>query len=156
MGLFILHLGMMVITGKLTLERALEFVSSQDFLKRLDDRTIANSYNFVNQIFEQQPQIAAILARLNYTAAQLRANDRLQSYCAFSLADVYNRLGRFQEALELYERARDVFEEKQMPVEVATCNINMANVCNELNQFDQALELYRRARDVFEENQIPV
>jgi len=70
------------------------------------------------------------------------------------MANIYERLGQYNLALDLYRQVRDVFAEKKMEDSVAGCNIGMANVYEKLGQYERALDFYKQARNIFTEHKI--
>jgi len=70
-----------------------------------------------------------------------------------SLGNLYYRLKRYTESLDLYERARS---SSQNPESTAAIGMGRAHVLNEMNRFDEALEAYKVIKEYCEQQGLSV
>jgi CHAT domain-containing protein/Tfp pilus assembly protein PilF len=73
----------------------------------------------------------------------------LEAYVNQSLGNVYDDLGRYEDALAAWQAARDMYSDVAMEVDVAKIDVNVGVVYWSLGRYEDALEMYRAARAVF-------
>ena len=73
---------------------------------------------------------------------------------SLNLAILFHRLGRYQEAWESYEQARQGFEKLDYKGEVAVVDLYHSRVYLSLNLFPEALEMAERARPIVSEKKM--
>src|ERR1700741_2607765 len=59
-------------------------------------------------------------------------------------------LGKFEEALQLAEVAREIFQRENLQIRAARLDVNVGNLYHRLNRLEDALGRYERAAAVFE------
>jgi CHAT domain-containing protein len=68
-----------------------------------------------------------------------------------NLGSLHFRRDRCLEALDCYERAREILHRHGDPLFGAAIHINCANVLTQLNRIDEAIELYEEAASVYQQ-----
>jgi len=92
-------------------------------------------------------------AQLAYEQGLLLLEDApfplLEAYLDQNIGVVYDELGRYEEALERFFAAREVYAERGMEVDVTEVDVNIGVVYAKLGCYGEALESYKRTRKVY-------
>jgi tetratricopeptide (TPR) repeat protein len=120
---------------------------------------IVRLYNIGNVYFEQGRYLDAFrqyqtaLERLDATAGE-EWNARRRQIVMANLAILYQRLGRYQQALQLYLSLRE-HSESMKPSERAQLVSNLGTLYRRLGDSGKALETYRQAQALFQQDHHP-
>lgn len=76
-------------------------------------------------------------------------NQRMLAWCLTNLGAAWRRLGKYQEAIQVYERAIKLLGQIQDPINQAVAQMNLGNIHLDLQEPGRALELYASAEKTF-------
>ena len=127
-----------------TLEKAVE-IHRRDHFPFLDDllRTQAIWYS---ELGDWKSTLRCHLEAV--TVNEVDGNQEWLAKSLFNVGVALTHLDEFPEAILRYKRARDIFKELKMVVEVGMCDENISEAYIELNDGEHGLEAAKRALDV--------
>jgi tetratricopeptide (TPR) repeat protein len=82
------------------------------------------------------------------TVNEVDSNQEWLAKSLFNVGVAYGHLDNFPEAILKYKKARDIFKELKMVVEVGMCDESISEAYVELNNGELGLEAAKRALDV--------
>ena len=99
-------------------------------------------------------------AQLAYEQGLLLLEDApfplLEAYLDQNIGVVYDELGRYEEALERFFAAREVYAERGMEVDVTEVDVNIGVVYAKLGRYEEALKHFFARREVYAERGMEV
>ncbi len=109
------------------------------------------AYNQGLKAYEEQKFLDAMAAfEVCLTVINQHPFPLLQSMLNQNIGVVYQKIGQYEDALEMYGAARAVYEERGLEVEVAGIDQNIGVIYRHTGRYEVALQKYRAAREVYE------
>lgn len=146
----IINLSKYVAKEKISLDKAIKDLISIT----ISEEDIKETLSIAEDLMEKDPPCSLIYARLAFESSNLIKKMTGESH--FILASAYQENYFFEEAIELYDRATEIFINDNQVIELASCYLNKATIYSDIEQYQEALSLYREARQIFIEHNKPV
>lgn len=103
----------------------------------------------VDSCLRTDARLALRRAELTHRLSEGSADPLARALGLRAKAQALHLLGRYQEALDHYERAGEIYRGEERPVEAARISRSMVDALMYLSRYDEALALAREARQTF-------